>query len=65
MEPWNESYRLIVLIVFVAIPSLQDGIWGSAAATVKVEIDGETREVHLEECNGVGWEFYNLWVHLS
>jgi hypothetical protein len=43
-----------VLLGFVAFSSLQDSIWGSAAATVKVEIDGETREVHLKECNGVG-----------
>jgi len=43
-----------VLLVYVVFPSFQDGIWGSAAATVKVEIDGETREVHLEECSGVG-----------
>jgi len=43
-----------VPLAFVAFPTLQDGVWGSAAATVKVEIDGETREVHLEECNGVG-----------
>jgi hypothetical protein len=43
-----------VLLGFVAFASFQDGVWDSAAATVKVEIDGETREVHLEECNGVG-----------
>jgi hypothetical protein len=43
-----------VRLGFVAFGSVQDGMWDSATATVKVEIDGETREVHLEEYNGVG-----------
>jgi hypothetical protein len=40
------------------LTSLQDGVWDSAAVTMKVEVDGENHgeeyEVHLEELNGVG-----------
>jgi hypothetical protein len=48
---------LLVLLEVIVCTSLQDGMWDSMAATMKVEVDGETHgeeyEVHLEELNGV------------
>jgi hypothetical protein len=62
--PAVEQEDLPCPLAFLALESnTEDGIWGSAAATVKVEIDGETREVHLEECNGVGMSDCHIYQH--
>jgi hypothetical protein len=46
------------VLLELVFASSQDGTWDGAAATVKVEMDGETHGeqygVHLEELNGVG-----------
>lgn len=57
------------------IPSLEveikaeDDIWSNAAETMKVNMDGVTRDeqhgVHLKEVNGVGKMTWNGYVELT
>ncbi|KDR12854.1 trichohyalin-like isoform X2 [Zootermopsis nevadensis] len=53
-----EREDLLCPLAFLAVESKAvDGMWDSTAVSMKVEVDGETRdeeyEVHLEELNGV------------
>ncbi|GFG39580.1 hypothetical protein Cfor_01010 [Coptotermes formosanus] len=65
-DPIVEQEDLPCPLAFLALESkAEDGMWDSATATVKVEIDGETREVHLEEYNGVGKMTWNGCMELK